>query len=57
MSTKYVDVTPTWSQIVPTLIHLIENSTSAGRECAFDELMRMAKLADMQVARIKAGEA
>jgi hypothetical protein len=53
-TTKYIDITPTWSEILPALIAL--TSMPQTREDALMELSRMAKLADAQVAFIKAGD-
>lgn len=47
-----VDLTPTWREILPALIILLENPNS--RQVALDELSRMARLADQQVALFKA---
>ena len=46
---KYIDVTPTWSQILPALLALLETGTAEGRRTARDELERMAALADRLV--------
>lgn len=42
---KYVDLTPTWSAIMPLLIMTIEEKT-AGYSLAVAELKRLAKIAD-----------
>lgn len=47
-----VDLTPTWREILPALISLLENPNT--RQLALDELSRMARLADQQVALFKA---
>lgn len=49
-----VDLTPTWSQILPALLALLETPNT--RQTALDELARMASLADEQVAFVKLGE-
>jgi len=49
---KTVDITPTWSEILPALLALLTMPQT--REDALSELSRMAKLADRQVAMIKA---
>ena len=41
-----IDCTSTWSEILPSLLALIENSTAEGRKIALEELTRMAGLAD-----------
>ena len=48
---KYVDLTPTWSEILPALLALLTMPQT--REDALMELSRMAKLADRQVALAK----
>ena len=45
-----VDITPTWSGMLPVLLLLLESGSAKGRADARDELSRMAKLADRQVA-------
>jgi len=51
-TTQYIDITPTWSEILPALLALLTMPQT--REDAISELSRMAKLADRQVAMIKA---
>lgn len=51
MSTEYtgrtIDITPTWSDILPALLAIIANATTyEARKAAEDELRRMARLAD-----------
>lgn len=50
---KTIDVTPTWEGILPTLLVLLENGNSKGRETARAELKRMAKLADCYVETLR----
>jgi hypothetical protein len=50
---KYVDITPLWSEILPALVMLLDTKE---REFAMEELTRMAKLADRQVAMMKADQ-
>ena len=50
---KYVDITPLWSEILPALVMLLDTKE---REFAMEELNRMAKLADRQVAMMKADQ-
>ena len=45
---RYVDITPTWLGILPSLLALYENSTT--RSVGLKELRRMADLADRYVA-------
>jgi hypothetical protein len=53
-----IDITPTWREILPALLSLLENPVT--RQNTLDELTRimgqarMAHLADRQVATIKA---
>lgn len=49
-----IDITPTWSAILPVLISLIEDGSDKGRANAKEELQRMAELADAYVAQEKA---
>lgn len=49
-----IDLTPTWEEILSTLLVLIENGDAKGRATARAELTRMAKLADLFVASQKA---
>lgn len=46
---EYVDVTPTWEEITPILIFVLENGAPEGQEFAKRELLRMAKLADLYI--------
>lgn len=50
-SVQLVDVTPTWSEILPALLALVTNPVT--RDDALMELNRMAKLADKAVAILK----
>lgn len=52
MTTTTIDLTPTWQGILPALISLLENPQT--RQVALDELSRMARLADQQMALLKA---
>jgi hypothetical protein len=52
-----VDVTPTWSAILPMLLAVYENGNFHGVREAEGELRRMAELADRYVASQKAKEA
>ena len=55
MTTQTIDITPTWSGILPALIALLDQPNT--HQFAMEELTRMAKLADYQVALVKAGAA
>lgn len=46
MESEVIDLTPTWEQIVPALILLIESGGNGGKKTAKEELLRMARLAD-----------
>lgn len=50
---RTVDITPTWTTIVPILLAVLENNALQGRAAAEAELRRMAKLADLYVASQK----
>lgn len=41
-----IDLTPTWTQILPMLLHVIEHGEEPGKQAVRDELRRMAKAAD-----------
>jgi hypothetical protein len=51
-SVTYVNIEPTWREILPALLALLEMPQT--RQTALDELTRMARQADAQVAHIKA---
>jgi hypothetical protein len=45
-----IDMTPTWSGLLPALLAVIQNAeTVEGRKAAEAELMRMARIADRLV--------
>jgi hypothetical protein len=50
---EYIDLTPTWSEVLPIFIACLENGTEKGKTSARAELLRMAKLADAYVAEHK----
>lgn len=54
MSSTTIDITPTWREILPALIALVDQPQT--RQFALDELTRMAHLADKQVAWVKAND-
>lgn len=41
-----IEITPTWSAVLPILLAAIENGTDHGRRMAREELARMAQAAD-----------
>lgn len=52
-----IDVTPTWSQIMPVLVRILEESGSKkAKEGVRNELFRLARLVDDLNARGKAGK-
>jgi hypothetical protein len=52
---KTIDVTPTWSGMLPVLLYLVENATTAeAKNTAYTELSRMAEMADAAVQMQKA---
>lgn len=56
MATKRtVDVTPSWSAIMPALISMLTDGTREAKAIAADELSRLARLMDQVVAQNKAG--
>ena len=44
MTTKMIDLTPTWRGVLPALLALVENPIT--RQDGLDELVRMANAAD-----------
>ena len=50
----YIDMTPTWSEILPTMLHVMEYAEPQGKEAIRGEFVRMAALADKYVAAQKA---
>lgn len=46
---KTIDVTPTWTDVLPVLLAAIEDGTFEGQKVAREELFRMAELADRYV--------
>lgn len=51
-SVTYVDITPTWREILPALVALLDNPIT--QSDALMELSRMAKLADERLTQLKA---
>lgn len=50
----YVDLTPTWSDMLATMLHVYEAANHEGRTAIREEFVRMAALADKYVAAQKA---
>lgn len=49
-----IDLTPTWESILPVLLEVHNSAeTSTARQAAFNELRRMAQIADLFVASSK----
>jgi hypothetical protein len=44
------NIAPTWSEVLPGLLHILANGTAEGQRLARDELFRMAGIADSAVA-------
>ena len=51
MTSTTIDITPTWREILPALLALVENIT---RQDGIDELLRMAGAADRYISLVKA---
>lgn len=43
---RTIDMTPTWREIMPALIAVLQNGTHDGQDMARAELMRLADIAD-----------
>lgn len=41
-----IDLTPTWKQILPALLLILDRGSKQGRDSAIEELNRMAEAAD-----------
>jgi hypothetical protein len=48
---KVIDLTPTWSGILPALLLVLESGTAEGRKMVREELVRMAAAADQANAK------
>jgi len=53
MSQK-IDMTPTWSDVLPLMVEVIRNGEYEGVKIVKEELQRMAKAADLWNAEAKA---
>jgi hypothetical protein len=51
VSAGFIDATPTWAEILPTLLLILESGDAAGKKVAREELNRMAEIADKYVER------
>lgn len=52
MTTKTIDLTPTWSEILPALLNMHKSESELGHKVAVEELTKMAKLADKYIAEL-----
>lgn len=52
---SFIDITPTWAATTIALILIIENGDEEGKAFAKEELLKMAKLADLYAASKKDG--
>lgn len=48
-----IDMTPTWASLVPAFVAMIESGTAQSRAMAIEELTRLARFADGEIARRK----
>lgn len=51
--TQTIDITPTWSALLPALIAVARDGTEEGRRAALSELRRMAQAADQLNIELK----
>ena len=52
MTSTTIDITPTWREVLPALLALVENPIT--RQDGIDELVRMAGAADRYISLVKA---
>jgi hypothetical protein len=52
--TQTIEAIPTWSALLPVLIQAADSDRFETRQAAFDQLERMAELADAYLAIVKA---
>jgi hypothetical protein len=50
MTARVIDMTPTWRGVLPLLVEIAADSRNPGRDMAWQELRRMADIADEAVA-------
>lgn len=48
-----IDLTPTWSALLPALLAVVKDGTEEGRTAAVSELRRMAQAADQLNVELK----
>lgn len=46
---RFIDITPTWEELLPLLLTIFEQGSPKARDEIYGELLRMAKAADMAV--------
>lgn len=56
MTTKTVDIAPTWTEILPALLTLLQSENAEARFVAQKELERMARLTDKLINHLKTME-
>ena len=49
----YIDVTPSWADVAPALLMVLEQPNGSDKSGARDELIRMARIADCWVKHCK----
>lgn len=55
MPKEYIDLTPTWTGILPSLLLVLEHGTEEGKRTARGELSKMARFADKYVEQSEFG--
>ena len=50
---RYIDMTPSWSDLLPALLAILSEGNAQGRRTARIELARMASAADQWNAHVK----
>lgn len=48
----FIDVTPTWEMVAIVWIEVLKSGSPTAQEAAKHEILRMARLADLYVARM-----
>lgn len=49
-----IDLTPTWRQLIPAFIAVLQDGSPEGRRVATEELYRLADFADARIAEDRA---
>lgn len=55
--TRHIDMTPTWPEALRMIRAVLENGTDHGKDLAWAELERMAKIAQQAVDEANAADA